>query len=74
VIWKVYRQTLINQEEVQIEVAQKSKHLVVVQKPTLADDYKYPDKIWDIFTVMVVLYFIYFIINTMITIIENHID
>jgi len=71
---EVYRQTLINQEEVQIEVAQKSKHLVVVQKPTLADDYKYPNKIWDIFTVMIVLYFIYFIINTMITIIENHKD
>jgi len=71
---EVYRQTLINQEEVQIEVAQKSKHLVVVQKPTLADDYKYPNKIWDIFTVMIVLYCIYFIINTMITIIENHKD
>jgi len=71
---EVYRQTLINQEEVQIEVAQQSKHLVIVQNPTLADDYTYPNKLWDIFTVLVVLSFIYFIINTIITIIKNHVD
>jgi len=71
---EVYRQTLINQEEVQMEVAQKSKHLITVQKPTLADDYTYPNKIWDILTVMVVLFFMYFIINTMLLIIDNHKD
>jgi len=71
---EVYRQTLINQEEVKIEVAQKSKHLVVVQKPTLADDYTYPNKIWDIFTVLVILSFVYFVINAIILIIRNHKD
>ena len=71
---EVYRQTLINQEEVKIEVAQQSKHLTIVQRATLADDYTYPNKIWDIFTLFAVLYFIYFIINSIILIIRNHSD
>ena len=71
---EIYRQTLINQEEVKVEVAQQSKHLTVVQQPTLADDYTYPNKVWDLFTVMAVLYFIYFIINSVIMIILNHKD
>lgn len=71
---EVYRQTLINQEEVKIEVAQKSKHLITVAKPTLADDYTYPDKLWDIFTVMIVLLFIYSILETILGIIRNHQD
>jgi len=71
---EVYRQTLINQEEVKIEVAQKSKHLIVVAKPTMPDDYTYPNKLWDIFTVLMILLFIYSIISTAIEIIRNHQD
>jgi len=71
---EIYRKTLINQEEIKVEVAQQSKHLTIVQQPTLADDYTYPNKVWDVFTIMVVLYFIYFIINSIIMIIENHKD
>jgi len=71
---EVYRQTLINQEEVKIEVAQKSKHLVVVAKPTLPDDYTYPNKLWDVFTLLVVLFFIYSIVSTIMSIIRNHQD
>jgi len=71
---EVYKQTLINQEEVKVEVAQQSKHLTIVQQPTIPDDYTYPNKIWDIFTILVLLYFIYFIINSIILIIRNHSD
>jgi len=71
---EVYRQTLINQEEVKIEVAQQAKHLVIVAKPTLADDYSYPNKLWDIFTVLMVLFFIYSIITAIITIVQSHQD
>jgi len=71
---EVYRQTLINQEEVKIEVAQQSKHLIVVAKPTLADDYSYPNKLWDIFTILLVLFTLYSIMIAIISIIENHKD
>ena len=71
---EVYRQTLINQEEIKIEVAQKAKHLVIVAKPTLPDDYSYPNKIWDIFTLFVLLLMLYGIIAGILSIIENHRD
>ncbi len=71
---EVYRQTLINQEEMKIEVAQKSKHLVVVAKPTLPDDYSYPNKLWDIFTLFVLLGLMYGIIIAVVSIIINHKD
>ena len=71
---EVYRQTLINQEEIKIEVAQKAKHLIIVAKPTLADDYSYPNKLWDIFTLLILLALLYGIITGVISIIENHKD
>ena len=71
---EVYRQTLINQEEVKIEVAQQSKHLVVVSRPSLADDYTYPNKLWDIFTVLIVLLLFYGIFVAIIGLIESHKD
>ncbi len=71
---EIYRQTLINQEEIKIEVSQNAKHIIVVSKPTLADNYTYPDKPWDIFTLLIVLFFLYSILTTIISIIEDHKD
>ena len=71
---EIYRQTLINQEEIKIEVNQNAKHLIVVSQPTLADNYTYPNKPWDIFTLLIVLFFLYSILTTIISIIEDHKD
>jgi len=71
---EVYRQTLINQEEVSIEVSQQSKHFIVVAKPTLPDYYRYPNKLWDILTLAVVLFVVYSIIMSTIMIIISHKD
>jgi capsular polysaccharide transport system permease protein len=71
---EIYRQTLINQEQIKIEVNQNAKHIIIVSKPTLADNYTYPDKPWDIFTLLVILLFLYSVIATIISIIEDHKD
>ncbi|MDQ7046860.1 MAG: hypothetical protein Q9M39_04295 [Sulfurovum sp.] len=71
---EIYRQTLINQEELKIEVNQNAKHLIVVSKPTLADNYTYPNKPWDVFTLLIILLFIYSILTTIMTIIMDHKD
>ncbi len=71
---EVYRQTLINQEELKIEVSQNAKHLIIISKPTLADSYSYPNKVWDIFTLSIILVFMYSIIVTIIAIIKDHKD
>ena len=71
---EVYRQTLINQEQLKTEVQQNAKHLVVVSKPKVSGTYTYPDVIWDIFTWMVILFFVYSIINVILMIIKSHQD
>jgi len=71
---EVYKETLINQEKLKIEVSQNAKHLVVVTQPTKPDAYTYPDKIWDLFTLTLILLFFYTIIMTVIAILRDHID
>lgn len=71
---EVYKQTLINQEELKAEVAQKSKHLIIVAKPTLPDDSKYPDTLWDIMIILLVLWALYSVIIAILNIVENHKD
>jgi capsular polysaccharide transport system permease protein len=71
---EVYRQSLINQEQLKIEVSQNAKRLAIVSRPTLADGYTYPNKPWDIFTVMIVLFFLYSVVIVVITIIKDHQD
>jgi len=71
---EIYRQTLINQEELKMEVRQNSKHLIVVSKATLPDYYRYPNKLWDLFTVFILLFFLYSIVNTILMLIEDHRD
>ena len=71
---EIYKQVLINQEETQLEVSQNAKHLIVVSKPTIADNYNYPNKVWDIFTLFAILLFLYNILITIFTIIKDHQD
>jgi capsular polysaccharide transport system permease protein len=71
---EVYKQTLINQEKVKIEVNQNAKHLVVITKPTQAESYTYPDKVWDLFTTALTLFFLYSILMTIIIIVRDHKD
>ena len=71
---EVYRQTLINQEQLKTEVRQNAKHLIVVSKPKVSGTYTYPDVIWDIFTWAIILFFLYSILSIIIMIIRDHKD
>jgi capsular polysaccharide transport system permease protein len=71
---EIYRQTLINMEKIKVEVAQQTKHLTVIVNPDISDDYKYPNKFWDILTYSILVLFFYSILNGIILIIRNHQD
>ena len=71
---EIYKQALINQEELRLEVNQNAKHLITVSKPTLSDNYTYPKKLWDIFTLLIIVIFIYNILMTIGLIIRDHRD
>jgi len=71
---EVYQQTLISQEQLKTEMSQNAKRFVVVSTPKLADIYTYPDVIWDVFTWLIILLFIYSILRVVIMLIEDHKD
>ncbi len=71
---EVYKQTLINQEQLKTEVRQNAKHLIVVSKPEVPETFTYPDIIWDIFTWLIILFSLYTIISIVLMIIRDHQD
>jgi len=71
---EVYRQILIKLEETKFTIQQNSKNLIVISHPNLADSYAYPNKIKDILTIYIVLFFLYSILNLIITLIREHKD
>jgi len=71
---EIYKQALIKHEELKLEVSQNAKHLITISSPTLADSYSYPNKVWDLFTLFIILIFLYNILITIIGIIEDHKD
>ena len=71
---QLYTQTLVKLEELKVQVSQNAKNIIVVTKPTLSDEYRYPQKLKDIISIMIVLGFLYGIISAVIKIIKDHKD
>jgi len=71
---EVYRQILTKLEETKFTIQQSSKNLIVINHPSLADSYAYPNKIKDILTIYIILFFLYSILNLTITLIREHKD
>ncbi len=71
---EIYRQSLINQEELKIEVNQNAKNLLTVTTPIVSESYAYPAKYKDTFTVLLILVFLYGILTTILMILKDHQD
>jgi capsular polysaccharide transport system permease protein len=71
---ELYTQTLIKLEELKVKVSQNAKNVIVVSSPTLSDVYTYPTKVRDIFSLLVILLFLYGIIVGVTKIIKDHKD
>ncbi|RDH85880.1 MAG: hypothetical protein DIZ78_09865 [endosymbiont of Escarpia spicata] len=56
------------------EVSKKMKHLVVVSKPSLAEEAKYPDRVYILVTALIVLLMLFGIARMAITTIREHQD
>ena len=71
---ELYRQTLAKLEETKVLVQQNTKNLIVISKAQIADSYTYPNKIKDIFSIFIVLFFLYGIATLVFNIIKDHKD
>jgi capsular polysaccharide transport system permease protein len=71
---ELYRQTLIKLEETKILIQQNKKNLIVVSHADVADRYSSPNKIKDIFSIFMIIGFLYAVITLILTIIRDHKD
>ncbi len=71
---EVYKQSLVKFEELKTQVNQNIKNLLVITKPSLAENYSFPNKPKKVFTLFLVLSFLYGILISIITLIRDHRD
>ncbi|MDN3651815.1 lipopolysaccharide biosynthesis protein [Thalassotalea ponticola] len=68
----LYTSALVNLETVRADAYGKVKHLLVIEYPALAEDQKYPRRLYSIFTWFVALLLIYAVGRMVYTIIKEH--
>jgi len=71
---ELYKQSLLQLEQVKAEINKNSKLLLEVTHPYVPQGYKYPQKAKDIITLALVLLLLYGIVSLIQAIIKEHID
>ena len=71
---EIYKQSLTKLEELKTQVNQNIKNLLVINKPSLAERYTYPDKPKKLLTLFIILAFLYGILISIITLLRDHRD
>jgi len=69
---EVYKQSLIQLENIKIEIMQQAKMLSIISKPHLPDGYTYPDKPKAFITIIIVILLSYGIFSMLLAIIKDH--
>ena len=70
----LYKQSLLQLEQLKSEVNKNSKILLEITKPTIPQSYKYPEKFKDVVTLFLILALLYGVIVLIRAIIKEHID
>jgi len=68
----LYKSSLVSLESVRAEAYKKLKHLLVIEHPALAQQDKYPARVYSILTWFICLILIYFIGRLLISIVKEH--
>jgi len=71
---EVYGQSLAKLEELRTQVNQNIKNLLIITAPSLPENYSYPNKPKSIFTLFIILSFLYGILLSIITLLKDHRD
>jgi len=71
---ELYKQSLLQLEQLRAEINKNSKTLLEITKPFIPQGYKYPEKLKDTITIILVLLLLYGIISLIQAIIKEHID
>ncbi|MEY8200849.1 MAG: lipopolysaccharide biosynthesis protein [Colwellia sp.] len=68
----LYKSSLVSLESVRAEAYKKLKHLLVIERPALAQEDKYPARLHSILTWFVCLLLMYFIGRLLLSIVKEH--
>jgi len=71
---ELYKQSLLQLEQLKAEISKNSKLLVLITKPYIPQGYKYPQKLKDTITWILILALLYGIISLIGAIIKEHLD
>ena len=71
---EVYGHSLAKLEELKAEVNQNIKNLLIISAPSLAESYEFPNKPKKIFTLFIILSFLYGILISIIALLRDHRD
>jgi len=71
---EVYSHSLAKLEELKAQVNQNIKNLLVINKPSLPERYTFPNKPKKVFTLFIILSFLYGILISIITLLKDHRD
>jgi capsular polysaccharide transport system permease protein len=71
---EIYSHALAQLEGLKSQVNQNIKNLLIISKPSFPELYTYPEKPKRIFTLFIILFFIYSILASMMTLIKEHRD
>ena len=70
----LYKNSLIQSEQLKAEINKNTKILLEITKPIIPQGYKYPEKIKDIITLLLILLLFYGVISLIRAIIKEHIE
>jgi len=71
---ELYKQSLLQLEQVKAQVNKNSKMLLVLTQPYMPDGYKYPERLKDFVTLLLILGLLYGIVSLLGAIIKEHRD
>lgn len=71
---EIFSHSVAKLEELKSQVSQNIKNLLIITKPSLPELYTYPEKPKRVFTLFIILLFLYSILASMITLIRDHRD
>jgi len=71
---ELYKESLLQLEKLKADISKNSKLLLEITKPYIPQSYKYPEKLKDIITLLLILALIYGVISLIEAIVKEHFD
>merc|ERR1711879_452989 len=70
----LYRSSLVSLDNIRSQSLQKLKHLLIVEAPILAEEAKYPSRLYSVASWVMAMLILYFMMRIVIAVVKEHRD